>query len=377
MQNKGWKIPLILLLLGAGAWLFYQKVYLPKSTYAFVTPKRGDLPLKVFGIGTVGAKNLYNVASNSGGRLQSVLKDEGDRVAQGEVIARLDPVDLPQLLEQAQALARKAALETEASLKEIGSLRAQRTLAQINYDRYARLQNQGYAAKAEYDKARTDLASLDAQIAASQARVAASKAQEISARKSVEALRQKIRRLEVRSPVSGLVVKKLARAGETLAPQQAILQVVRPEEVWIRANIDERISGTIRPEQNATITLRSRSDQPLAGRVVRIERESDPVTEERIVDVAFAHLPEPFYLNEQAEVLITTGRIRDALLVPVKLLQKGGVWIYRRGKAHFLHLEILGRDDRFAAVRGLDEGAKILVPDPHKKPLFEGASIRL
>ena len=377
MRNRWLKWGILALVIVGGAVLFYKKVYLPKSTYNYETAKRGDLNLTVFGIGTVSAKNIHPIASNTGGKILKIFKDQGESVKKGDLIATLDPVDLPDQLAQAKALLEKTRYETEASRQELKQLLAQQELARANFRRYETLNKRGYAAQEEYDKARTDLKVVEAQIAAAKAQIAASLAEQKRAQKSIDALQQKIDRLRVVSPMDGTVVSKDAEAGQTIAAQQAIVTVVDPKEVWIKAYVDERISGQIAKGQKAQIVLRSKAGEALSGIVARIEAESDPVTEERVVDVAFDKVPIPFYLNEQAEVTITTGQLHDVLLVPIRLVRHGGVWVYRRGEAHFIKLRILGRNDRFAAVKGLREGEKILVPDPHKKPLFDGADIRL
>ncbi len=377
MRNKWLKWGVLALVIAGGAVIFYKKVYLPKSTYSYEAAKRGDLNLTVFGIGNVSAKNIHPIASNTGGKILKIFKDQGESVHKGELIATLDPVDLPDQLAQAKAVLEKSRFETEASRQELRQLEAQQELARANFRRYETLNKRGYAAQEEYDKARTDLKVVQAQIAAAKARIASSLAEQKRSQKSIDALQQKIDRLRVLSPMDGHIVRKDAEAGQTIAAQQPIVTVVDPREVWVKAYIDERISGQIAKKQKAQIVLRSKAGQKLRGFVARIEAESDPVTEERVVDVAFDKVPIPFYLNEQAEVTITTGLLHDVLLVPIRLVRHGGVWVYRRGEAHFIKLEILGKNDRFAAVKGLREGEKILVPDPHKKPLFEGADIRL
>jgi RND family efflux transporter MFP subunit len=374
-NNLKWIV--LLLLIAGGGCLFYEKVYIPKATYDYVTAKKGDLTLEVFGIGTVSAKNIHPVSSNYGGKLLEVKKDQGEWVKKGEVVAVLDPVDLPQQLAQAEALLQKAIFETEASLKELEGLYAQKELAELTYRRYDRLYKKGYAAQAEYDKARTDLASVRSQIAASKARIASSRAEQKRARKNIAAIKERIDRLVVVAPLDGYVISKDAEAAQTIAPQQPIVTVVDPANVWIESNVDERISGGVEVGQKARIVLRSREHEPLKGRVARIEAKSDPVTEERIVDVAFEKVPIPFYINEQAETYIETGRLENVTLLPSRVIVHDGVWVYRNGEAHFVKVKILGRNGETTAVEGIGENAIVLVPDPHKKPLFDGVDVRI
>jgi len=331
--------------------------------------------MTVFGIATVEAKTLYPVGSTYGGKLLEILKDQGESVQKGELIARIDPVDLPDQIAQAQARLRNVEFSIQAAKRELQSLEAQRRLAQINFKRYDKLSLQGYAAKAEYDKALTDLQSIEAQIAAQKAQIEAQIALRTETERSISALKVKASRLEIHAPVSGLIVRRDAQPSQNIAPQQAIVTIVQPRDVWVSATIDEALSKDLRAGERATIRLRSRPHETLAGHVARIEPESDPVTEERIVEVAFEKLPRPFYLKEQAEVTIDVGVTPHAFILPKSALQHGGVWIDRDGKAHFKKVKVLAEQGGKAAVEGLKGDEIILLPDPHKKSLSEGTRV--
>ncbi len=364
------------IIIGAGL-IFYKKVYLPKSTYRYVVAKRGDLNLTVFGIGVVSAKNIYPISSNGGGRILQFFKDEGEFIKKGELIAILDPVDLPKQLEELKALLKRVKLESKAAKEELYQLKAKFQLIKKTFNRYNALYKKSYVSKAEYDKALSDLNVIKAQIEGAKVKIEANSAEEKRVQKSIEALKEKISRLSINSPVDGYIIQKNAEVGETIMPQQPLITVVKPKEVWVKAYIDERISGDIKKGQEALITLRSKSNKKLTGFVARIEAKSDPVTQERVVDVAFKKTPFPFYIDEQAEVRIKTQSLRGVIVIPLNVIKRQGVWIYRNGEAHFKKLTILGKNDKFAAVEGIKENEKILILDSHKKPLFEGADIRL
>lgn len=366
--------------IAAAGTLFYLKVYLPKSTFETVRAQRTDINVTVFGIGQVDAKDIYPLGAQTGGRILKIPVDEGEWIKKGDLVATIDPVDMPQLLDEAKIAGRKARLEVEASQKELQSLEAQKRLAQITYDRYEKLKDQGYAAQAEYDKARADLQSLDAQIAATLARIDASRIEIRRAEKNIEALKQKLARLKIHSPIDGYVVSRNAQPSQTVAPTQPIVRIVDPHTVWIKAWIDEHISGAVKVGQPARITLRSRQDHPYPGKVVRIGATSDPITQEREVDVAFERLPIPFYLNEQSEVRIRTGTLKNAVTVPAGLLfrreGKTGVWINDGGRARFVAVTVKAVENGTAAVEGLDAGTRVIVPAAGKKPLRDGMKVR-
>lgn len=169
---KTWKKYLIgASVLALVALAFYFKVYIPKTTFEIQTPKIASLDAQVFGIGTVNAKEIYTISSQVGGKITDILTDEGLWIKKDALLAVIDPVDLPLLLQEAEVSLQKAKYESIALKKEIESLNAQKTLAQITYNRYEKLFQQKYAAKAEFDKATADLQSINAQIASSNARI--------------------------------------------------------------------------------------------------------------------------------------------------------------------------------------------------------------
>lgn len=369
---------LALLAVGAGT-IFYNKVYIPKSTYTKVSLTKGDMAVKIFGIGNVDAKNIYNLNAQSAAKILNITKDAGEWVKKGELLVEMDPVDLPFLLQEAKISVKKASLELIASQKEIESLMAQKDLASITYKRYEKLKAQSFASQSEYDKAKADLDALDAQIAASKARINSSRAEIKRAKKSTEALSEKLSRFKIYAPVDGYIIARDADVQESVVPTQAILKIVDPKTVWIRAYIDEKISGGVALHQEATIRLRSKSDRIYKGYVSRIVPQSDAVTGEREVDVMFKNLPLPFYINEQAEVQIVTQKLKNIIKISANTLihqdEKSGVWIFKDNKAHFKKVKILARDGNSIAVSGLNSSDTLIVPAKNKKPLSEGSRV--
>jgi len=78
----------------------------------------------------------------------------------------------------------------------------------------------------------------------------------------------------VRSPVDGLVVKRLAHPGEMAAPGQPILMVINPREFYVTANIEENKLRRVRVGQKVDISLDALPGKKLSGSVERIGRAS-------------------------------------------------------------------------------------------------------
>ena len=379
-MNKRIKYIIIVLLAIVGGFLFYKNVYIVKTTYKTLSPKVANLDIKVFGIGNVSAKDIYSITAQTGGKIISILTDEGQWVKKGDLLITIDPVDIPELVEEMLISVEKTKSELKALIKESESLNAQKELALITYKRYEKLVKQSFVSRSEFDKAKTDLNALTAQLEATLVRIESSKIEVQRTQKNADSLKTKLSRFQIYAPVDGYVISKSAEVAQNVASSTTILKIVDPKTLWIKAYIDEKISGDIKVGQKAEITLRSQSNKQFTGSVKRIVAQSDAVTQEREINVAFDELPIPFYINEQARVTINAKTISNAITIPLNTLKvedgKEGVWTLIDNKAYFKELNIQAKGDNEAAIiSGIKTEDIIIIPDSSKKALSEGMRI--
>lgn len=361
--------------------LFYNKVYIPKTTFKTLSPTRGNVDVTVQGIGNVGVKESYAITAQTGGKIVALHTDINEWVKKGDLLVEMDGVDLPAQLAITKANLNKANADTNAAMSDLMSQKAQKKLLQITYNRYAKLQKQKFASQSEYDKAKADLESVDAVIRASEAHINAAKAAAVVASKNIDALKVKIDRLKIYAPVDGYVTAKNAQIAQNVLPTTAIFTIVDSKTLWVVAKIDERVSSSVKLAQSVKIHLRSQGDKIYEGVVARINPVSDSVTLEREIDIAFKEIPQPFYINEQAQVQIAVEHHKDIVKIPAKLLVQNsgklGVWIAKNAHAHFIKCEIIAKNSQEVGVKNLPLTAKIIIPNNNKKPLKEGMSIHL
>ena len=379
-MSKKNKYIIALVVVIIGMFLFYNKVYVVKTTYKTLSPTVGDLSVKVFGIGNVGAKDIYSINAQTGGKIVSILSDEGQWVKKGDLLATIDPVDMPELLQEMQLNVKKASSELNALQKESKSLGAQKELANITFKRYENLLKQSFVSQSEYDKVKADLDATSAQYEATKAHIESSQIEVERMQKNVDSLTTKLSRFDIYSPVDGYVISKEAQVAQTLSTSATIFKIVDSKTIWVKAFIDERISSDIKVGQKANITLRSKNDAIFEGEVKRIVAQSDAVTQEREVNIGFKELPIPFYINEQARVNIEVKTINNALKIPLTTLaykdKKEGVWILKDNKAYFKALDIEAKSDDEVAIKdGINKDDLILIPNNSKKPLSDGMRI--
>jgi HlyD family secretion protein len=147
-----------------------------------------------------------------------------------------------------------------------------------------------------------------------------------------------------------------------------VFTLVDPTTIWVLGYVDERLAGAIALGQLAEITLRSESGRRHPGHVARIEIQSDAVNEERLVEIAFDGIPRDVHLAEQAEVVITTGSLDRAVLVPQTAVSgvydgRGTVWTVEAGRLARRDVTVGAPllDGRLPILEPLAEGVRVVV----------------
>ncbi len=378
---KTWiKYTIIILLIAIGGAIFYNKVYLVKSTFATTKPTTGDLTVTIRGIGNVDAKNIYSITAQTGGKIENIFFDEGDWVKKGDLLLSIDSVEMPLLLDEAKLALKKSSHEAASAKDNLESLEAQKVLLQATYNRYEKLKEQKFVSLAEYDKAKSDLQNINAQINSSKSKIASAASEESRLQKNIEAIDTKLTRLKIYSPIDGYIVSKEAEKSQYVLPSATIFKIVDPKTLWVRANIDERLANQIKVTQKALIGLRSQPNVKFKGAVQRVVAMSNAVTLEREINIGFNAAPETFYINEQAEVNIEVANYKNVLKIPLKLVvskeAKKGVWVAEGNNAFFKPVTILAQNDEEAAVSsGINADTELLLYTTSNKPLSDGMKI--
>lgn len=360
------------------AFVFYKKVYIPKHTFKTTTARIGDIKVEVSGIGNVGAKNIYKIGSVYSGKLSDFNISEGQFIQRGELVATVDSVDLSDKIQEQKALKEKL-------IKDIDSLKVDKQSAEVNYE----LQLEIYKKNLQLLKNRTisplDLKksftvkeSAKLKIKSIQAHINSLQKQILQIDANIKGLQKRLALFTIESPVSGYVTKKMVSNYQIVMPNQTLIEIVNPKELWVATHIDTRVSGNVKVGDSATIKLQSK-DKVLKGKVVQINPINNPITYEREIDVAFNKVPIPFYLEEQAKVKIYVTTLKGVVKIDTKALsvydESDGVWVLKGDRVYFKKVKILAYDKKMAAVDGISKGSRVVIPDPKKKSLKNGMKI--
>lgn len=262
---------------------------------------------------------IVSVSAEIRGRIDVLSKEEGDFVAQGETVVRLDSREVQIQIQQARAevdrarsrvlqVAREISLHLERQKGEVpkaeAALRAYRynledarahaEQAEQNWQRSKALFERELISAQELDRARTEFRQTQARFSALQEKIKESEsalelvrmkggevavmeadrqAREASvrhARAALAELRRKLQLTTIRSPVTGVVVKKNAHQGEFVEPGQPILMVVDSSRFWVEANVEETEIRFVRLGSAVIVRVDSYPGRDFTGKVIEV-----------------------------------------------------------------------------------------------------------
>lgn len=332
-----------------------------------VAANQENVPVRVFGLGTVEARILSKIGFEVGARLVAVEADHGDRVAKGRILARLDAGEQEAKLAKARAgllMAEVGVTRAGANLEKAEAVLAQKT--EVNRRKQA-LAGRDVVSQQAAEEAVRDEAVARAEVAVARAEIDTAKAQLSDARAQLQYEETMLGHRTLVAPFDALIVERHKEAGTVIKAGDPIFTIIAVETVWGLAHVDEARAGFIREGQRVEARLRSRPQDAFTGRVVRIGLESDRVTEERRVYIKGDNPPPRLYLGEQAEFWITVATLDRALLVPEAAVQgfdgrEGKMWTVEAGRLRRRAVRFRHRteDARLEIVGGVPEGARVV-----------------
>jgi HlyD family secretion protein len=215
------KIPILIVLLIIGV---VAGVYYWKHKSANTAADGSELVL----YGNVDIREV-RVAFNGSEHVSEMLADEGDHVAAGQLLARLQTERLQAAMDRARADAAAAKAEAHS--------------AQLNYQRIKELARRKLASTSEADIAKATSEATTARVASAQAVMA----------ESAQALKD----ANLYAPVSGIIRERIVEPGDFVTPQSPVYTLALTNPVWVRTYLPETDLGKVKPGTRARITTDS------------------------------------------------------------------------------------------------------------------------
>ena len=367
-------VTLVILGIGAAIAVTRYRGQAYDTTALTVPVEATEITVRINASGEVEAFRTVNLSPKNSGIVSELLVEQGDSVAQGQVVARMDIDDLNAQLRQSQASLSEAEAQLEDLLQgterpqlaqavsNVEAVRAQLveaearlSLVEGDLDRDRNLYTQGAISARELDNsqnavdsAQANTRQLSARVAEAQQRlndledepdpedITQANAQVERAKGQISAIQTRIDNTVIRAPFSGVVTQRFATVGAFVTPttsaseaasatSSAIIAIADGLEVV--AEVPEADLNQIRIGQAAEIVSTAYPEQVFEGEVrliapEAIERQNVTIFQVRI---QLKNGLDQLRSNMNVDVAFLGNRLSDALVVPaVAVVTQGG-----------------------------------------------------
>jgi HlyD family secretion protein len=362
--------------------LLLVRVFRGREVPAYLAESR-PLVQRVVATGRVRPLARISLASVAMGRVRSVPVREGDRVAGGQLLVKLDDVEQAAALRQAQGRVGEAAARLE-QVRGVAGRQAAEALhqaevrvAQAEQD-LARARQLGEAGSvprqaAEDAERALQVARSQRETAAAQAASAGGADERLAAAALVQAegaravAAARLAETEIRAPGPGLVVARDVEPGDVVAAGRTLLGMTADGALELAAQVDEKNLSLLRVGQPAQASADAFPDLVFGATVALIAPAVDPARGTVEVRLAVPDPPPVLRADMTVSINVEVGRKGAALVIPADVVRDptGEPWVLavagRRAERRPIRLGMRG-DGLVEVEAGLAAGDAVVAP---------------
>ena len=377
------------------------------------------ITIRITASGTVEPVRTVNLSPNTSGIVEELYVEQGDRVTQGQIIARMDSEQIDAQIVQSEAGVAEARAQLDEALRgptqtdirqaeasvsqaqaQVEDAQARRSLTIDEASRSQRLFDRGAISRSDLDRAISDRRSADAGVDQSIARlneaeqrlvdaqngsetetIAQAQARLSRAQGQLQAAQTQLSDTQIRAPFSGIITQRFASEGAFVTPTATASDVTSATSTAIVAlasglevvaEVPEADIGKIKSGQSVEIQADAFPDQLFEGQVKliapeAIERQNVTVFQVRVELLTGTDM---LRSNMNTTVAFLGDQLDDALVIPAVavITQSGETGVLIPGEDGEAQFEpvVLGSQvgDRIQVIDGLEEGDRVFIDLP-------------
>ncbi len=228
---------------------------------------------------------LYNEES---GRITKLPYFEGDFVKQGSLLIQLD---------------------NELLKTDVAKAKALKEQARLDLSRLKKLLPKKISTEEEVARARTE---LDLAIAEEKRQLT------------------RLKRTSIKSPINGLITRRLYEPGDMLPQQSHILSIIDPGALRLKASLAERWIPLVKNNQTVALYIKALGDRAFNANISRIHPTINPATHKGIIEIHLNPVPDNIRVGQFAFAEIEL-KATDRLIIPVHTIhfEPEGAYVFR------------------------------------------------
>lgn len=343
-------------------------------------------------VGTLHANEEVTVSSEVDGRVISTTVDLGDRVREGQALAKIQDTEFRLAVEQTEGSLKetlaKLGLEkvpqanfdvTQTSL--VIKAKADLDDAQVNLKRMKALYDEKVISAQEFDTAATRAKTAFAIYKSSLEEAKALVANAFSKEAQLGTARKKMRDTTITAPLAGSISKRSVSSGEYVKAGNPLFTIVQDHPLKLRGMIPERFAPEVRTGQTVEVRVDPFPDRAFQGKLTRISPSAEVTSRSFLVEVWVDNPVGQLKPNFFAKASIWTRTDPNALTVPQQALVTFAgvtkVFVTENGVARERGVQIGMRvgTDEVEVTGGLKPGELVVISGLTR--LTEGAVVKV
>lgn len=228
--------------------------------------------------GRIEAPDRVRAAAPVSGRVLELRVRDGDRVAAGAVLARMDPRDLEPRVAQAAAELERERIRYRHDQQAIVQERTLLKLSEAKVERFERLKNARLGAESAFDQAREELARVRLSLSQRQQAIAEHPARLAQLEARLNEAQRDAARGEITAPFPARIGTVEAAAGDQVQAGQTLLSLYPSDALFLRARVPTLYAEELRAALAGGAVLQARAafgPTQLIARLERISGEAD------------------------------------------------------------------------------------------------------
>ena len=271
----------IVMLLGACAWWFWNSNKAPTVSFTTAPVKRGSLVATIGATGTIEPEEVIDVGAQVAGLINAFGKDKngkpidyGSEIETGMVLARIDDSMYAADAAEAVAQVKQATAQVAAAEANLDQLKAKLDQAQRDWDRARKIGPSDALAVSAYDAYRSAFDGAKANVTAGEAAILQARAAVTQAEAAASRAQLNLGYCVIKSPVDGVIIDRRVNIGQTVvaslnAPSLFLIaKDLKRMQLWVAVN--EADIGSLKPGQPVTFTVDAYPGQVFKGAVSKV-----------------------------------------------------------------------------------------------------------
>lgn len=291
-----------------------KRAAVPPVAVYVATAKAEDLSRRLRAVGTLKASESVTISPEIAGRVANISPDQGERVAEGDLLAELDAT---------------------IYLAQIADAEARMKLWRANAERAQSLMAKGAGTQKSVDETISELGIAEATLKLAEANLA---------------------KTRITAPFGGVLGLRQVSAGEYLTPGQPIFSLSRIDPLYVDFSLPQTELALARPGTAVDIETDAFPGAHFPGSIIAIDPELDAAARAISVRAEIANRDRSLKPGLFIEVSIDAGQIKDAVTIPEQAL-------VARGDRVFVYAVEDGRAQLRPVTTGYRESGKVQVVD--------------